>query len=507
MTSTFTISSRQRWLIATFAASIILSVYKIATGSTVNNDGLLYLHTAQIFVEQGIHAAFAQFNWPFFPILIGLAHTTTGLGYESAAHALNALLLALLCVGFVTLYCDITASDERLWLAAAIILLSPQLTNYRPYIIRDIGYWALSFWGIIYFVRYCRRPAWYNALAWQSSILAAIAFRIEGAALAALLPLWCLRREQGATWQARWKIWLEANSLFLLGVGIMLGLLASGTIRVPDNSRLEQLSAYISPLHFIAVFSAKAETLAQHAQSFYAPQDARLLLLGGCLYLFTHKAISCLSIFYALPLGWALLKKPAELTAFTLVGFAAAITALPLLVFTYKDLFLSGRYMGLLVLLLSLPVARAVDCFMLTHQSSRAHRYWVGVWVLAGLFLLADIFIQTGPSKRYLREGGQWLQQTLPTDSRLCSEDSDLLYYAGRGYSKAHCPALELMAQPKAVDYDVFLIKISRKDKNKQDQLKSILAGANHWVILKVFGNTAGDQLFIVTPGTIADRF
>ncbi|TAN51439.1 MAG: hypothetical protein EPN21_06560 [Methylococcaceae bacterium] len=499
MICAFAITSRQRWLIATFIASIILSAYKVGTGSTVNNDGLLYLHTAQVFVEQGIRAAFAQFNWPFFPVLIGLLHKTTGLGYESAAHALNALLLALLCVGFVTLYREMTASDERPWLAAAIIILSPQITNYRPYIIRDIGYWALALWALLYFARYCRRPSWHTALAWQSCILAAVAFRIEGAALAALLPLWCLRGGQGTAWSARLKTWLGANNLFLAGAGALLGLLISGAIPLPANSRLDQFSGFLSPLQFAAAFSHKAEAIAQHTQAFYAPQDAKLLLLGGGLYLFIHKAVSCLGIIYALPLGWALLNKPRALAAFSLIGYAAAITAIPLLAFTYKDLFLSGRYMGLLVFLLSLPVACAVNHFMDSRRSARSYPYWLGAMILAGLFLLADIFIQTGPSKRYLREGANWLQQTLPAGTALCSEDGDLLYYAGRGYSKDHCPALTLLAQPEAANYGAFLIKIHHKDKTKMDQLQAILASHNDWGILKEFGNAAGDKLFIVT--------
>lgn len=487
----------RRWTAIAMAGALVLSAYKISLASTINNDGLLYLHVAQVYAEQGVSAAFGQFNWPFFSLLIGLLHKALGIGYESAGYVLNALWLALLCGSFVQLYKEATFAAGRPWLAAAAIVLAPLLTDYRTFIVRDIGYWALSLWAILQFLRYCRRPNGYHALAWQGGIAAAVAFRIEGAALAALLPLWCLLQRQ-MPWRQRLNHWLGANSLFLLGVALAVLALASGKIPWPSNTRLEQLAGYLSLSRYSAEFAGKADIVAHAIQVFYAPQDAVWLLLGGGFYLLLHKTITGLGLFYALPLLWLLLKKPGNLAPFLPIGFAAAITAAPLLAFAYKDFFLSGRYMGLLVVLLSLPAVRAVELLVFAFQPVQRQRYAIAILALAGLVLLADIFIKTGPSKRYLREAGEWARQNLPADRRLCSEEASLLYYAGHGYHKVRCPALDNLAQAAATDYDAFLIKISHKEHSRLERLQQILAEQNGRLLLQEFGNSAGDKMFIV---------
>lgn len=491
-----------RWTAAAVAGSLVLSAYKISLASTINNDGLLYLHVAQVFAEQGLGAAFSQFNWPFFSVLIGLLHKALGLGYEGAAYLLNALLLALLCGSFVRLYKTATAAEGRPWLAAAVVVLSPLLTDYRAFLVRDIGYWALSLWAVLHFCQYCRRPSWYGALAWQVGIAAAIAFRIEGAALAALLPLWCFHGA-ATPWRKRCSHWLGANGLFLLGMVVVLLALASGKIPWPSNSRFEQLASYLSLSRYGAEFADKADIVAHAIQVFYAPQDAVLLLLGGGFYLLLHKTVTGLGWFYAVPLGWTLWKKPAVFAGFPPIIYAAAITAVPLLAFAYKDFFLSGRYMGLLVLLLSLPAVRAIEVCFFAERPPAQRRYWMIALGLMGLVLLADIFIKTGPSKRYMREAGEWLQQQLPASSALCSEDAHLLYYAGRGYHKIYCPALEKLAQAETGQYQAFAIKIGRKEQSRLELLRKTLDAQTGRLTVQEFGNTAGDKLFIVVRGKL----
>lgn len=500
--------SWRRWLFFTFLACLALSAYKAGRASTINNDGLLYLSTAQLFVEQGLKAAFTQFNWPAFSILIGLVHQVLSVSYESAAYILNALLLALLSVGFVALYREMTDGNGRPWLAAAVILLSPQLTDYRAYIIRDIGYWALSLWAVLHFVRYCRQGTWFDALAWQGCIVGAIAFRIEGAALAALLPLWCLRGDPVGRSSPRIapsvasphntaRSLLRPTALFLLGAAIVAPLLATGAMPLPSGSRLEQLRYF--PILNSAGFATKAEAVARHAQAFYAPQDAQILLFGGVLYLFLYKTASCLGLVYATLLAWALWQGRAKLFEQPVIWCAAGITAIPLLAFAFNNLFLSARYMGLLTLLLSLPVVRAAETLLFEDGTMLRRR--AAVLTLAAVVMLLDALIQTGPSKRYLREGGDWTRDHLLSSAALCSEDPTLLYYAGRGYSASRCPALEQLSQLEEGGHSgAFLIKVGRKEQGKHAQLQAILDIRSDWAISAQFGNESGDRLYIITP-------
>ncbi|WP_221047975.1 hypothetical protein [Methylogaea oryzae] len=486
----------RNWLCFAFIASLALSVYKVYRPSTINNDGLLYLSTAQTFIEQGFKAAFAQFNWPAFPMLIGLTHQAFGISYEHAAYGINALLLALLSVGFMLLYREVTAGQGRPWVAAAVILASPQLTDYRSFIVRDIGYWALGLWAVLCFTRYCRRHRWSDALAWQACIAAAIAFRIEGAALAALLPIYCLL--QG---ERRGTAWLKANSLFLLGAAILAALLATGAMPAPTNARLEQLQHFLSLPRISAEFAAKAEVIARHAQTFYAPQDIGPLLAGGVFSLLLYKIASCLGLAYASLLLWALWRERVQLFRQpAVIWYAAAITAIPLLAFAVSDLFISGRYMGLLVVLLSLPAAQSAEFLLFGNGPVLLRPRWAAVLALVLAVMLLDAFIKTGPTKRYLRKAGDWARDHLPATISLCSDDPSVPYYAGHGRPAGGCSALESLERNEAGQYGAFMVKIGRKDQEKRDRLQALLDRRGDWAIAAKFSNQVGDAVYIVMP-------
>lgn len=470
--------------------SLGLSAVKLAGHGTINTDGILYLETAQRFVEQGAEAAFREFDWPFFPILIGLVHQGLGIGYEHAALGLNALLLALLSGGFVALYRQIAPGNGHPWLAAAVIVLSPELNDYRTYIIRDIGYWCLSLWAVLHFLRYSAFPNALNALAWQACIAGALAFRIEAIALATLLPLTCLKDERPV------RRWLGVNSLFLPGVVLTAGVLLATRSGRPDASGyMEQLSDYLSLGTLAKNFAGHAEAIAQHAQDFYAQTDARLLLAGGTLFLFVAKTAMSLGWAYAPLLAWGLWKKKAGLTH-PLLWYAAAITAVPLAAFAVNRLFLTGRYMGLLAILLSLPVARTLE-ELLYPPNRRQPALHIAV-VAAGLVLLLDALIRTGPSKAYIREAGNWLHAHIAESAALCSEDPTVPYYAGLGRATTGCPALDRLVQGESADDRFYAIKVRRKDGEKQQTLESLLAARPELEAAAEFHNSAGDRIVLL---------
>ena len=68
-----------------FFASLILSFAAWMT-STINRDGMLYVDTARIFLDQGFAAAKASFQWPFISIFIALSAKLTGLPLEAAGY-------------------------------------------------------------------------------------------------------------------------------------------------------------------------------------------------------------------------------------------------------------------------------------------------------------------------------------------------------------------------------------------------------------------------------------
>lgn len=488
------------WPLAAGVLSLALSAVKLASHSTINTDGILYLETAQLFVEQGLRAAFHQFDWSFFPILIGLVHKGFGVGYEHAALGLNALLLALLSAGFVTLFRDLSSGNGRPWIAAAVILLSPELNDYRTYIIRDIGYWCLSLWAVLHFLRYSVLPNAFNALAWQTCIAGAMAFRIEAVALAALLPLACLAGPKPS------RCWLGANSLFLLGLLLAGVAWAAGVLALDSAGRLEQLRDFLSLHYLSANFAEHAEAAARHVQAFYAPADAGLLLTGGALFLFLAKTAMSLGWAYGPLLGWGLWKQGWRLAPGR-VWYACAIVALPLALFAINDLFLSERYMGLLAILLSLSVALALEALLYPERRQRPITHVATGVALAGLVLLLDALIRTGPSKGYIREAGDWLHGRISESAMLCSEDVALPYYAGLGRATAGCPALDRLARGESADNRFYAVKLKTKDRDKRQKLENLLAARADLETAAEFHNRAGDGILLLKGKATGSSF
>src|SRR5574338_787231 len=52
--------------------TVLLMATAILAGRIINPDGVLYIDTAQAFLDKGLSGALASYPWPFYPILIGL---------------------------------------------------------------------------------------------------------------------------------------------------------------------------------------------------------------------------------------------------------------------------------------------------------------------------------------------------------------------------------------------------------------------------------------------------
>ena len=109
-----------------------------------------------------------------YGILIGIFHRLTGLGFETSASLLNALLMMLTCVLFVRIYEEIKGEDRRLWVAALLVLALPILNDYRDFVIRGFGFLAFMLLALLFFIRYSRSPDIGNALKWQAAVAVAV---------------------------------------------------------------------------------------------------------------------------------------------------------------------------------------------------------------------------------------------------------------------------------------------------------------------------------------------
>ena len=75
--------------------SLLLTLFVVAQDQMPNDDGVLYLYSAELISAGDWSRALQLFNWPFYSLLIAAGHKASGLGLENAAYVLNALLQAL----------------------------------------------------------------------------------------------------------------------------------------------------------------------------------------------------------------------------------------------------------------------------------------------------------------------------------------------------------------------------------------------------------------------------
>ena len=130
-----------RWIAV--AASLVLSIFTLIQQEIPNSDAYTYVRTAEIFLADGIVAAYQHYSWATYSILIGMV-SVTGLDVFSAGLFVNSMFYAILVYTFLSIVKEINDSKPLLAIAAVCILVYPQLNEYRDLLIRDIGFWALS---------------------------------------------------------------------------------------------------------------------------------------------------------------------------------------------------------------------------------------------------------------------------------------------------------------------------------------------------------------------------
>jgi uncharacterized protein with PQ loop repeat len=117
-----------RW--TAVVASLVLSLFTLLLQETPNADAYTDARTAEIFLVDGIIAAYQHYSWATYSILIGIV-STTGLDVFSAGLLVNAMFYAILVYAFLSIVKQINDSEPLLAIAAICILVYPQLNEYR----------------------------------------------------------------------------------------------------------------------------------------------------------------------------------------------------------------------------------------------------------------------------------------------------------------------------------------------------------------------------------------
>lgn len=441
----------------TFIASLLLSL-TAWLGTAVNRDGMLYVRVGQAFLSDGFSAAYNLFHWPFLGILMAIVAKISGLSIENAGYLVNALFMASTCALMVA--CVNQRQPSLTWLAALSTLAIPGLNEYRNEILREFGAWffvMLTFWQAS---QWNERPSWTRGLLTQASLIFATLFRPEMATLFGALILWQIFASQP---NERIRRCLMIGTLPLLGLILLATTYLTGDI--PANSRL----AFDLDRLSTARFAAKAELLAG-GLVVYAYDNAQAILFFGSLALIPIKLISKLG-FFLLPAAYMFSRQLRQeaVNNFSLFAWGIVIQTLVLSVFVLDLQFLSGRYVGL-ILLFSIPfvavgLQEMLNCFP---------RWRAAIIIIMLIMTLANV-ISLSPSKTHLIDAGHWLAANVQEPTTVYIDSGRTAYHAG--WLSLQTPTRNdrsaIAAAVTDPRYRLFVLEISRHDPAPNEWLNS----------------------------------
>ncbi|HSW94183.1 MAG TPA: hypothetical protein VLJ15_07520 [Gammaproteobacteria bacterium] len=479
--------------------SVVLSVWAGFKTVVVNPDAICYLLSAAS-MSKGLSVAShlcPQASWPFYSLLIFGLTQLTHVSYTTSAYCLNGFFSLISVITFMLIVNSLTHQKRVLILAAVVILLAHEFNGVRVEIVRDHGFWAFYLTSLFFALRYVKNAhgKWTDALLWAISLIAATLFRIEGAVFLVLFPF-IVFLDRRLAFRQRALSFLRLNTLTIF-VGIAL---SAWIATHPEQSlgRLTELSFQL--LHgmteFIQSFERTANGLARYVLSLFSARDATWILMLLFIGWYLVSVISNLSPIYAALIIYAWCKKLAGFPRESRVviwGYIL-INIFITLFFLVDHLFLAKRYLIALSLTLMLWVPFALD-----HLIKGWHqRKWPVL--LVGFIMLvygASGIFDLGHSKKYIREGGDWLSTHATPEQTIYSNDYQLLYYSNHFgdliFSEGvRFQNLNTIANGKWRQYDYVALRVNEKDLKKNPVLNEINLSP-----VAVFQNDRGDTVRI----------
>jgi hypothetical protein len=481
--------------------SVTLSIWLTASETVINPDGICYLASAADIASAGLQAAAQlcdQAKWPFYSALIFGVEQGTHLSYATAAYTLDGLLSLISVVSFIYLVRLLGGSIQTLWLAAAIILFAHEFDTVREYIVRDHGYWAFYLVSLVCLLQYFRQPRWYFAWGWSLSMLAATLFRIEGALFILFLPLAVLLATDRC-WLVRVRQYAQLNLLLLLGIlaaGVWL-LFFSGR-QAAHLGRLMEVQAQL--LHGVLTlqqnFQQAAHQLAAHVLSPYAANQAGVLLFLLLASWYGYSLLAALTFIYVLLIAVAWKNKLLQLdtSARCVLWGYVAVNFIITAVYLAENLFISKRYLVAMTLVLMLWAP-----FALAHllQTRRQHKlFFAGIIILLLANAVSGLY-HFGASKNYIHEAGTWLEQNVPENAVLYSNDEQVMYYSRHFGNNLFAAAranedLAAIAHGQWKHYDYLALRLVKQQRAANPALQEINSSP-----VQVFANRRGDAVLI----------
>ena len=468
-----------------FVVSLLLSIINIVSDDNINPDGILYVETARLFLEQGWQASIAHYKWPFYSIIIAGFSKLTWLDFETSAHVLNVLLLGLMAYVFVRCS-QALGGDRRVAFFAAILLLTNIVLNeYRDLIVRDAGYWAFFFTAVLLFLRYNNTGKNKYLIGSSFAMILATLFRIEGSVFIILMPL-LLIFQAGSVRERLYSCFVALLPMLIGAVGVVIYIVLSSSNDVGRLfAGLNFLQGALASISYGIAEKAQSIALIMGNGNRSLGSESVLAILFMILISKTYNVVG----FVAALFSYLTLNSSAQRQKINGLGILIGIIGINLIVlivFLLSKSFLSSRYVitfGLLITLLA-PFSLAAffsDELEQKFLQSKAWQRRVKIFIsLIFVYTLLDGVISLSASKSYLRESGVWLKNNIAADEKLWSNETSLYYYSDRYVDrpkvkllrrKTHQQQLPYIGIIERNNFDYLAVKVKHKQKGFEDRI------------------------------------
>lgn len=491
-------ASGRHFFVLVALASLALSGLAILRDPLINDDGVLYLVVAQSITERGFAGAFEIYDKPFYSMLIAALHGLSGISLLGSAHLLDAFFMAVLAVVFVRLAPQLTGDTGVQKWAAALVLLFPQLNEYRSFILRDFAYWALLLSSVLLLLRYLTSHRTRDGLSWGAALLLAAAFRPEALVFAVLLPAGCVLVQPGVPAGQRLR---DCAHLYGCLATIVLPLLVALLLSPDSRAMLRGMPAMLlgAPMAIADNFAAASAEFAAHVLGAYAADQAPAALFAALLAVLCLRYLKTFGMLYSIVLAigaWRLRPRFPSLQG-RLLWLHALICVLILMGFLAHRQFLTGRYVIPLCLLSLFPLVIIVrDLF--GRARARSHRLGTLVLLTGAALLAIDGFIEFGGRKTHVFESIAWMQDNIEPGARIFSNHRLLAFYSGGEFDWRQMSEAEALIAARAApleDVDYWIIQ-----KTEGDELSdALLAYEGRIVPLGNFVGPGGRRITIYT--------
>ncbi len=422
-----------RWIAV--AASLVLSIFTLLLQDIPNSDAYTYARTAEIFLADGIVAAYQHYSWATYSILIGIV-SLTGLDVFSAGLFVNALFYAILIYAFLSIVKEINDSKPLLAISAICILVYPQLNEYRELLIRDIGFWALSLTALWQYLLYVKTQSLRPAICFCAYLLLAAAFRAEALAYLVFVPLALLfnrRLESSARKALLLRLYAVALSLSvglllflaLMGLNVAQLFIQFASIYEPFISGNFTLNDGERALLGSLLFSEYAAT--------FSREYIELFLLAGMISILFANLFSGIGGPYLIVLTVGFFRNRLRINREVAVPvtFYLCINFLILLGFIIVTRYLSARYAMLMCILLVLLVPIVVLSLLESAKASGRRSVPI-IFAIFFSYCAIDSYYSFGESKSYVEDSIEWIAENTKDSAGLVTNNHAVAYFSGK---------------------------------------------------------------------------